>query len=250
MKTLQSEFASISLIGHREENQDCVGVFGGDDAALLVVADGMGGHSDGAAAARVTLETFEREFADHGHPLLDPQGFLISTLTLAHRNVVELGQGCAMDLRPRTTCAACLVQDDSAYWAHVGDSRLYHLRAGAVHERSRDHSKVELLYRQGLIEKHEMREHPMRNVVECCLGGEPRLPNMAITGRKKLESGDVILACSDGLWSGAEDRLLGSLSDASANLSETLELLALQAVVTTAPFSDNTTAAALRWLGR
>ena len=97
------------------------------------------------------------------------------------------------------------MQDGGAYWAHVGDSRIYQLRAGAIKARTRDHSHVELLLREGLIAEGEMRNHPMRNFVECCLGGDVPLPDMSVTARLKLEPGDVLLVCTDGLWSGLED---------------------------------------------
>ncbi len=138
-------------------------------------------------------------------PVFDPQGFLTLSLARAHDRVVKLGDGVALDHKPRATCAVCLVQDGGAYWAHVGDSRIYQLRGGRIHARTRDHSHVELLLREGLIAESEMRSHPMRNFVECCLGGDVPLPDMSVTARNKLEPGDVLLVCTDGLWSGLED---------------------------------------------
>ena len=64
---------------------------------------------------------------------------------------------------------------------------------------------VELLLREGLISESEIPDHPMRNFVECCLGGDPRLPSMSITGQKQLQPGDTLVACTDGLWSGLGD---------------------------------------------
>src|SRR5690606_35654749 len=171
-----------------------------DAAALLVVVDGMGGHAEGGKAAEVTVATLRQCFVEERRAVFDPQGFLTISLALAHAKVVELGRDVALDHKPRATCAVCLVQDAAAYWAHVGDSRVYQLRSGRVQERTRDHSHVELLRREGLIAEGEMRSHPMRNYVECCLGGDWPLPSMSITARKPLATGDVLLACSDGLW--------------------------------------------------
>ncbi len=84
--------------------------------------------------------------------------------------------------------------------------------AARIKARTRDHSHVELLLREGLIAESEMRSHPMRNFVECCLGGDVPLPDMSVTARNKLEPGDVLLVCTDGLWSGVED---ADLADAS-----------------------------------
>ena len=116
-----------------------------------------------------------------------------------------------MEARPRATCALCLVQDGAAYFAHVGDSRIYHLRQGKVRERTRDHSHVELLLQDGVITEADIAAHPMRNYVECCLGGDTWLPGMTITRPKLAGSGDILLAFSDGLWSGLGEERLASL---------------------------------------
>lgn len=247
---MQVDYAKLSLPGNRQENQDRVDVFAYPDSALLAVVDGMGGHAEGARAAEVTVGTLRDCFAEQGRPVLDPQGFLTLSLALAHARVVELGEGVAMDHKPRATCAVCLVQDAFAYWAHVGDSRIYLLRGGAVRERTRDHSHVELLLREGLIAEGDIKSHPMRNFVECCLGGDTPLPNMSVTSRKRLESGDVLLVCTDGLWSGVEDAEIAELSgDAETALAPALGALAGTAVSRNSPHSDNTSVAALRWRG-
>lgn len=243
------EFAKLSLPGNRQDNQDRVDVLARKHSALLVVVDGMGGHAEGAKAAEVTVATLRQCFADEREIVFDPQGFLTISLALAHARVVELGNGVAIDHKPRATCAVCLVQDGGAYWAHVGDSRVYQLREGGVCERTRDHSHVELLRREGVIGEREMRSHPMRNFVECCLGGDSPLPNMSITARKRLVSGDVLLACSDGLWAGLDDTEIAALAGPPQPLGPALRTLAERAVARNHPHSDNTSAAALRWLG-
>ena len=183
-------------------------------------------------------------------PVFDPQGFLYMALSRAHDKVVGIGRELAVDFRPRATCAVCLVQEDGAYWAHIGDSRIYLLRGGRVHERTRDHSHVELLLRAGRITERQAQDHPMRNYVECCIGGDPVLPEMSLGGRRALQPGDVLLLCSDGLWSGLQDEQIGALGqDAGRSLRDNLAELGALAVHNTAPFADNTTAAAVRWLG-
>jgi PPM family protein phosphatase len=190
------------------------------------------------------------EFWEASRPLFDPEGFLHLTVGRGHDAVVELGRGLPQEIRPRATCAVCLVQGSSAYWAHVGDSRVYQLRAGAVVARTRDHSHVELLLRAGRITERQAHDHPMRNYVECCIGGDPVLPEMTLTGRNVLQPGDVLMLCSDGLWAGATDDELATLSIASdRGLRDSLASLGERAVLGTAPFADNTTAAAVRWLG-
>jgi len=249
-RRLQIEHADLSLIGHREENQDRVAIADADGTVLLAVVDGMGGHADGARAAEVAIRTMLGEFWEASRPLFDPEGFLHLTVGRAHDAVVALGQGLPPEIRPRATCAICLVQGQSAFWAHVGDSRVYHLRAGKVFERTRDHSHVELLLRTGRITERQAQGHPMRNYVECCIGGDPVLPEMTLSGRRALQPNDVLMLCSDGLWAGNDEERLGSLSlESPRTLREVLGELGENAVANSAPYADNTTAAAIRWLG-
>ena len=183
-------------------------------------------------------------------PVLDPKGFLYMALSKAHDEVVSIGKDLAVDFRPRATCAICLVQEGGAFWAHIGDSRIYQIRDGAVLSRSRDHSHVEVLIQEGAITEEEALDHPMRNFVECCIGGDAPVPDMSITSKRTLLPGDVLLACSDGLWSGLSDADVAQIGrPGDAELSESLKELSIQALNANSPHSDNTTGTALKWLG-
>ena len=245
---MQIETADVNLIGYREENQDRVAIVADERATLLAVVDGMGGHAEGARAAETALTTLVGAFWQTSRPMFDPLGFLHLSLGRAHEEVVKLGAHLGVEARPRATCALCLIQDGAAYWAHVGDSRVYHLRQQHVLARTRDHSHVELLLREGLINESEVSGHPLRNYVECCLGGDAALPEMTITSRQVLKSGDLIVLCTDGLWGNLADRdFLRLAQTADGSLMDALFELATHAVQLGAPHSDNTTAAALRW---
>jgi serine/threonine protein phosphatase PrpC len=247
---LRIDYADLSLVGDREDNQDRVTVAATDKAALMIVIDGMGGHSDGSRAADTALKSLLDSFHQTSHPVFDPLGFLHMSLSRAHDDVARLGSGQSMDARPRATIALCLVQDGAAYWAHVGDSRIYLIRQGKALERTRDHSHVELLLREGKITEDEVANHPMRNFVECCLGGDPAIPEMSIGLRHVLTSGDVLLLCTDGIWANLkDDDIAGFFRDDSQQLRAWLEALGRRAVQASSPFSDNSTAAVLRWLG-
>lgn len=247
---MRIEYAELSLVGDREDNQDRVMVATADKAALLMVIDGMGGHSDGSRAADTALKSLLDSFQQTALPMFDPLGFLHMALSRAHDDVAKLGKGQSIDTRPRATTAICLVQEGAAYWAHVGDSRVYHIRQGCMLERTRDHSHVELLLREGKITEEELPNHPMRNFVECCLGGDPAIPEMTLSGRRTLQPGDVLLLCTDGIWANMRDSDIAAFfRDDSQQLRAWLEALGRRAVQASSPFSDNTTAAVLRWLG-
>ncbi len=247
---MQIEYAKVSALGDRTDNQDRAAVVVAEEPALMLVFDGMGGHSDGAQAAETGLKVVQDLFMDSTMPIFDPQGFLYMALSRAHDEVVELGRNVAVDFRPRATCAVCLVQEGGSFWAHIGDSRIYQVRNGIVLERSRDHSHVEVLIQEGAITEEEAQDHPMRNFVECCIGGDAPVPDMSITGKRPLSPGDVLLACSDGLWSGLSDDDMAQIgAPGDNNLAQNLKDLSLQALSVNAPYSDNTTGTALRWHG-
>jgi PPM family protein phosphatase len=246
---LRVETAEISLLGGREENQDRVSTAVAEHAALLVVVDGMGGHADGARAAQVTQQAIIEAFWATPQPLFDPMGFLHLALGRAHEEVVRLGEKLPMEQRPRATCAVCLLQQRASWWAHVGDSRLYHLRGGTLVARSRDHSHVELLLREGLINAEQAHNHPMRNFVECCLGGDPILPEMSLGRRRPMQPNDVLLLCTDGLGGSLKDEEIVAELGSPGVLAGKLQKLGELSVKRGGAGADNTSAAALRWLG-
>jgi len=244
------EYAKVSALGDREDNQDRAAIVVAEDAAIMLVFDGMGGHENGAQAAEIGLKVVQDLFMASDLPLFDPQGFLYMAMARAHDEVVKIGADLAVDFRPRATCAVCLVQENGSWWGHIGDSRIYHLRQGELLTRSRDHSHVEVLIQEGAITEAEALDHPMRNFVECCIGGDAPVPDMSITRKMPLEPGDVLLACSDGLWSGISDEEMADMAtNPDSNLAENLKELSVKALTVNAPYSDNTTGTALQWLG-
>ena len=247
---MKIEYAKVSALGDREDNQDRAAIVIAEDAAIMLVFDGMGGHENGAQAAEVGLRIVQDEFMAANLPLFDPQGFLYMAMAHAHDEVVNIGAELAVDFRPRATCAVCLVQENGCWWGHIGDSRIYHMREGELLARSRDHSHVEVLIQEGAITEEEALDHPMRNFVECCIGGDAPVPDMSITRKMPLEPGDVLLACTDGLWSGTSDEEMASMAtNPNSKLAENLKALSVKALTMNAPYSDNTTGAALQWFG-
>jgi serine/threonine protein phosphatase PrpC len=247
---MKIEYAKVSALGDRTDNQDRAAVIVAEDAAIMLVFDGMGGHSDGAKAAEIGLRVIQEIFTATKMPIFDPQGFLYMAMARAHDEVVKIGADVAVDFRPRATCAICLVQEGGTWWGHIGDSRIYHLRDGKMITRSRDHSHVEVLIQEGAITEEEALDHPMRNFVECCIGGDAPVPDMSITRKRPLQPGDVLLACSDGLWSGMNDEQIADMAMRPVNsLAENLKELSIKALTVNAPYSDNTTGTALLWAG-
>jgi PPM family protein phosphatase len=143
-----------------------------------------------------------------------------------------------------------MVRDGVATWAHVGDSRVYLQRAGVLVTRTRDHTPIENLLQDGLISEDEIAGHPMRHYVEYCLGGVAEHPHISISTPVPLEPGDLLLVCSDGLWSGVPDEEIAAGPEEGLALEDWLARIAGRAIRLGAPHSDNTTAVAYRALAQ
>ncbi|MFN2308268.1 MAG: PP2C family serine/threonine-protein phosphatase [Gammaproteobacteria bacterium] len=232
-------------LGNRASNQDRCLLVERDDALLLAVADGMGGHARGDLAAQTFVDTLGRQFRAH-QGLEDPAQFLREAFREAHRTILRVGQTQRPPIQPMTTAVACLIQDGAAHWAHVGDSRAYLIRDGRVSLRTRDHTRVAELVEAGLLTEQQSQLHPLRNQVSRCLGGTAQPPPVTLGPRLYLAPGDVLLLCSDGLWSMlSERRLVSGLAD--ADLSRALDALTAAAEDAGYPRSDNVSGVALRW---
>ncbi len=235
-----------SAIGARASNQDRMGYCFSRESLLMVVADGMGGHLRGEIAAQLTMQTAASLFQQVAQPKLpDPAAFLDQALRAGHRELHKYRELHELPECPRTTVVACVIQDNHAWWAHAGDSRLYIVRRGKVIARTRDHSKVETLVNLGLITEEESETHPERNKVLNCLGS-PFEPSIEIAPAYALRADDVLLLCSDGLWSGLKEDEMASMLTAEP-VMHVVPRLVEQAVERNGAVADNTTALALRW---
>ena len=192
--------------GQRKVNQDRIAYTFSRDALLLVVADGMGGHAGGEIAAQLAVRLFIERFQQEAKPVLkNPLKFLQDTMVRAHAALGSYANQFSMLETPRTTCVACLVQAGHAYWAHVGDSRLYLFRQGGLIGATKDHSKVQYLVDQGIIGADEIGQHPDRNKIFSCLGGLVD-PVIDLSRRTPLRNGDILVLCTDGLWAVFDQR--------------------------------------------
>ena len=187
--------------GSRKVNQDRIAYTYGRDTLMLCVADGMGGHAGGEIAAQIAVRLFIERFQQEAKPVLrNPLKFLQDTMLRAHAALGSYANQFSMLETPRTTCVVVVVQANHAYWAHVGDSRFYLLRQGTLIGSTKDHSKVQYLVDQGIIQADEVPDHPDRNKIFSCLGGLVD-PVIDLSKRTPLRNGDILVLCTDGLWS-------------------------------------------------
>jgi serine/threonine protein phosphatase PrpC len=171
--------------------------------------------------------------------------FLLKNMGNAHHAIVDYAEARGLLETPRTTCVACVVQDSIAYWAHVGDSRLYHVRNGRIYAQTKDHSRVQLLIDQGRIREEAIAAHPERNKIFNCLGAMTP-PQVELSRKTVLQQGDILLLCSDGLWGPLSGPMIGDAlagDDIMRAIPELLDTAELRA----GRDCDNISVVAMNW---
>ena len=232
--------------GSRKVNQDRIAYTFSRDALLLVVADGMGGHAGGEIAAQIAVRLFIERFQQEAKPILkNPLKFLQDTMVRAHSALGSYANQFSMLETPRTTCVACIVQAGHAYWCHVGDSRLYLFRQGGLIGSTKDHSKVQYLVDQGIIGADEVVSHPDRNTIFSCLGGLVD-PVIDLSRRTPLRNGDVLVLCTDGLWSVFDQREIATWLTSTPILTTAPQMMR-EGEKRGGPEGDNLSAIIVRW---
>jgi PPM family protein phosphatase len=244
---MQYIIGRTSRLGNRTINQDRVTVLERENTVLLGIGDGLGGKIGGEIAAQTLINVLAKEFKEVRLPIANPKEFLTQVLHKAHFAVIDAGRFQTPPINPGTTAVVCLIQEGVAWWAHVGDSRLYLFRGGVPIYRTRDHSVVESLYEKGRITMRKRGSHPMKNYMTRCIGLTNEVPEVTLSNEVHLHAGDILLLCSDGLWEPLDDMLMGSIL-LEGKLSDALNKAAERAEEKNYPNSDNITAAAIQIL--
>lgn len=230
----------------RKDNQDRVGYLYTAEAALFVVADGMGGHANGDLAAQIALESMTRAFQTQALPVIaEPRGFLIKAILQAHHEILQFSNEAGLDDAPRTTLVALLIQNDTAIWGHCGDSRLYWVRGDKMETRTLDHSYTEQTPPGSKTSAEYLSKIVNRNVLFTCLGS-PTKPIYDIGPIVQLNRGDKFLLCSDGLWGPLK---LTDIVDtlACTGVAQSVPRLIDLAMQLGGVYSDNVTAIGVEW---
>jgi protein phosphatase len=205
---MKLSYKAVTDVGRkRKGNEDSL--FVNPEQNLFVVADGMGGHAAGEVASKVAVDSINEFVCLTGgdEEITWPFGLdenisydgnrLKTAVRYANRKVLEAMKEKTEYEGMATTVAAVLVDGDTANLAHVGDSRVYLFREGALTQLTSDHSWVNEQLQSGIISVDQARTHPLRNVVTRALGGKPDLQvDMQF---QRMKSGDILLLCSDGL---------------------------------------------------
>lgn len=192
-------FAATDKGMKRKDNQDYFCLPKGNEK-VFVVCDGMGGHAAGDTASRTAAESVYKYITMH------------STFDLTEEKARELVGGAIeyankiVNIRSSanvkyegmgTTADVCLIDVDTLYAAHVGDSRVYLMRDGELKQITKDHTLVQKMVDDGVLTKEQAEKHPDRHVLTRAIGSEP-LIEYDFNAVKLLDN-DIILMCSDGL---------------------------------------------------
>ncbi|GAC1359633.1 MAG: hypothetical protein NVS2B12_34030 [Ktedonobacteraceae bacterium] len=186
----------------RQHNEDSVAYIIPKDeqllaikGALFIVADGMGGHAAGEVASEIAVNTVCTLYYQDTDP--DVTSGLMKAIKYANATIYQSATTNAQQSGMGTTCVVAIIRDDTVFIANVGDSRAYLVRHGLVKQVTQDHSWVAEQVQLGNISEEEARVHDMRNVITRSLGPFPDVEVDIFF--EKLEEGDTLVLCSDGL---------------------------------------------------
>lgn len=220
----------------RRDNQDAWAMRAlAAGGAVIVLADGMGGHVDGGIAADLAANAAVERLA----AALDPRGSLKEAVEEANRAIADRrGQRAAV---MGTTLVLAVIRDGRAAIANVGDSRAYLINSGVAQQVTLDHSWLAEEMRAGRIAAHSAAHDPRRNVLSRALTGEPVV---ADAFELELAPGDTVMLCSDGVWEVLVDEQLAALLAPGPPLAE--EVTEVVAAAIAQGSTDNATVVACR----
>ena len=179
-------FAKHSRIGKRKNNEDAAEIALRPNSALLVVADGLGGHSGGEIASQTLVDTIVKCFKEATNDQLKNQKtFFPYAVAEAHRAIHRAAKEAGkVEFDPKTTCVIAMIYGNDINWCHVGDSRMYLVRDNMIAFHTTDH-----------VAKGFKKNAPINR---CVGGAEP--PKATLNEPLRLEDGDMIFLCTDGAW--------------------------------------------------
>jgi len=183
-------------IGGREEQQDTVNIVQNEKKILMVLADGMGGHSGGRKASEIFVSTAEEHFKNRSH--VEKKEFFNNIINDTVKQIELYAKENKQN--PHTTATLALIGDKQVDFANVGDSRVYIFDKKTLLTRTRDHSIPEILFQMGEIEEHEMASHPDQNKLTKSLGSNAQGKATHYSYELKEKNDYFILLCSDGFW--------------------------------------------------
>ncbi|HVT19213.1 MAG TPA: protein phosphatase 2C domain-containing protein [Thermoanaerobaculia bacterium] len=236
----------------RAENQDAAAAWHGDhDEVVLILADGMGGHTGGREAAEIVVRSALEAIRDRG--AVPWSEVLENAIGAAHRAVLGAARtrtGSAGGGRPVTMGATAIIAVVEAastrpcvHLAHVGDSRAYLYRGASLVRLTADHSLVGRLVQDGLLSEEESFGHPDTHVLQRAIGQSGPL-SADLRPALPLAAGDLVMLCTDGLHGAVPDAEIERAMEGAESARQSCERLLGAALA--ANSQDNITVGCLR----
>ena len=233
-------YAWYSNIGGREVNEDCVksGTF--KDNFIAVVADGLGGEGDGERASEIICESLMKCGADGKFP---DRTVLKANFESANRELLSKQKN---KFHMKSTAVYLCIQGNKAIWAHIGDSRLYHLFNGKIREYTMDHSASQMAVLLGEITREQIPSDPGRSRLLRAMGSAEVKPD--IHDPVTLEPGlHGFLLCTDGLWEYLSDDVIAEEYSITRSPKEFINKLYGIKLSKSEEICDNSSAVAVFW---
>src|SRR5690606_13761724 len=252
---LRIEVAGQTDVGRkRAHNEDNFALLG--DYGLYIAADGMGGHASGEVASQLAIETMREFFASTSddpdrtwpYKMDRDRGYeenrLITGIKLSNLRIFEAAKNNPKQKGMGTTIVAVFVTNEGVYTAHVGDSRVYRVRDGAMEQLTEDHSLLNDYRKMKQLTAEEINNFPHKNVIVRALGMKETVK--VDTRFDAPRSGDIILLCSDGLAGPVTDEDIFQIISSAPDLTTATNHLIQRANENGGP--DNVTAVLARWI--
>ena len=193
---------------------------------LTIVADGMGGHASGEVASQMAVDLIsELYYADKTH---SAPNALRNAIERTNKRIYETSLTDEKLFGMGTTVIALVLLNDTAFSAHVGDSRLYRLRGQKMEMMTLDHSQVMEMVKYGIISMEEARNHDDKNVILRAVGTQPAV-EVELSEPFTIEANDQFLLCSDGLCDMIEDETIRQIWASAKDVHDAGEQLINQA---------------------
>ena len=223
---------AIWELGSRKNQEDAIYPHIGETTAddrVFILCDGMGGHERGEVASNLVCDVLSSYINEHWDGIEFTDSLLFEALNATMDELDKLNDD--SDRRPGTTLTLLVFHAGGAFAAHIGDSRIYHIRPkrNAILYKSRDHSQVYDMLASGEITVREMEKYSKKNIItRALLPGLERRPKPSIVHIADVKPGDYFYMCSDGMLEQMSDsELVRLLSKKMTDDKKRLKLIEL-----------------------
>ncbi|MCX6159186.1 MAG: Stp1/IreP family PP2C-type Ser/Thr phosphatase [Ignavibacteriae bacterium] len=210
----------------RQKNEDYLESFESPFGYVFVVCDGMGGHTAGEVASRLAVATIKENILNNPQGVTNTKQIIIDSVNLANHRIIEKWTDEPELKGMGTTAVVLIVKTNIAYYAHVGDSRMYMIRNSKIYQMTRDHSFVQTLVDGGLISYEEAEHHPRKNEIMQALGITSEIKVDVNNIGLNLYKNDTFIMCSDGLSGLITDEDIQRIVNTNDPQEASLKLLA------------------------